>query len=134
MRMDRICGMKYPVLLVIVAHLLAGAAGFAHHSFAAEFDMRKPFKLTGIVTKVEWTSPHSFFYLDVKDPASNRVAMWACELGSPNSLVSRGWTRDALKVGMTVNLSGNLARDRSHKVLVREINVDGKTLEVIPLR
>ena len=55
----------------------------AHHSFAAEFDSSKPVTLTGKVTKVEWTNPHAFFYIDVKDEKTNEVANWAAELNSP---------------------------------------------------
>src|SRR5688572_33324248 len=91
--------------------LLTGAAAvFAHHSFAAEFDASKPLKMTGIVTKVEWQNPHTFFYIDVTDPATGKVTNWAMELGSPNGLMRSGWSRNTLKIGDSVSVEGSLAR------------------------
>jgi hypothetical protein len=94
-----------------IAVLLVGVpASFAHHSFAAEFDASKPMKLTGLVTKVEWQNPHTFFYIDVTDPAGGKVTNWAIELGSPNGLMRAGWTRNSLKIGDIVSVEGSLAR------------------------
>ena|SRR5687767_5440195 len=91
--------------------LLTGAAAvFAHHSFAAEFDASKPFKMTGLVTKIEWQNPHTFFYIDVTDPATGKVTNWAMEMGSPNGLMRQGWTRNTLKIGDIVAVEGSLAR------------------------
>jgi hypothetical protein len=90
--------------------LLAAPAALAHHSFAAEFDADKPFNLTGVVTKVEWQNPHTFFYIDVTDAATNKVTNWALEMGSPNGLMNQGWTRNTLKVGDVVTVDGSLAR------------------------
>jgi hypothetical protein len=84
----------------------------AHHSFAAEFDADKPFKVTGPVTKVEWTNPHVWFYLDVKDDAGGS-ANWAMEMGSPNGLLRAGWTRNSLKIGDVVTVEGFRARERN---------------------
>jgi hypothetical protein len=85
-------------------------AVFAHHSFAAEFDASKPMKLTGLVTKVEWQNPHTFFYIDVTDPATGKVTNWAIEMGSPNGLMRSGWTRNTLKIGDIVAVEGSVAR------------------------
>ena len=94
-----------------IAVLLAGVpAAFAHHSFAAEFDASKPMKLTGLVTKIEWQNPHTFFYIDVTDAAGGKVTNWAIELGSPNGLMRSGWTRNTLKIGDIVSVEGSLAR------------------------
>jgi len=90
--------------------LAAGRPALAHHSFAAEFDAGKPFTMTGVVTKVEWQNPHTFFYVDVTDPASGKVTNWALEMGSPNGLMREGWTRNTLKVGDLVSVEGSLAR------------------------
>ena len=83
----------------MTASLLAAALpACAHHSFAAEYDASKPIKLTGKVTKVEWTNPHIFIYLDVTDEKTGEVENWALEMGGPNSLMRLGWKRDSLKV------------------------------------
>jgi hypothetical protein len=96
---------------VVGVLLLTGAAAvLAHHSFAAEFDASKPMKLTGLVTKVEWQNPHTFFYIDVTDTATRKVTNWAIELGSPNGLMRQGWTRNTLKIGDIVSVEGSLAR------------------------
>jgi hypothetical protein len=89
--------------------LIEAPAVRAHHSFAAEFDASKPIKLTGLVTKIEWQNPHTFFYIDVTDPAG-KVTNWAIELGSPNGLMRAGWTRNSLKIGDIVSVEGSLAR------------------------
>ncbi len=95
----------------VVSLLLAGTpAIFAHHSFAAEFDATKPFTLTGLVTKVEWQNPHTFFYVDVTDPATGKTTNWAMELGSPNGLMRSGWTRNTLNIGDVVTVEGSVAR------------------------
>jgi Family of unknown function (DUF6152) len=94
-----------------VGLLLAAVPVVAHHSFAAEFDAGKPFKLTGVVTKIEWQNPHTFFYLDIADEGTKKVTNWAFEMGSPNGLMRNGWTRNTLKVGDVVTVEGSLARD-----------------------
>jgi hypothetical protein len=83
----------------------------AHHSFSAEFDVTKPFKLTGVVTKVQWLNPHTFFYIDVTDEKTGKVTNWSFEMGNPNALMRAGWTRNTMKVGDTVSVEGSLARD-----------------------
>ena len=87
----------------IVATLLCGTA-FAHHSFSAEFDAAKPVKLTGIVTKVEWTNPHVWFYINVKDEATGAVTNWGAEMGPPHGLQRSGWRRETLKIGESVSV------------------------------
>src|SRR6187399_1313809 len=93
----------------------------AHHSFAAEFDAAKPANLTGKVTKVEWTNPHAFFYIDVKDEKSGQIANWSIELGSPNSLTRLGWSRNSMKVDDVVTVQGSLAKDGSRLVNARNV-------------
>jgi hypothetical protein len=105
---------------------LASVPAFAHHSFAAEYDNKKPVTLTGTVTKVEWMNPHARFYLDVKDEGGN-VANWEFELGSPNGLMRQGWTRSSLKEGDQVTVSGSLAKDGSKLANARTVTLsDGR--------
>lgn len=122
--------MKIGALAVLGALIAVSAATpvAAHHSFAAEFDATKPINLTGVVTKVEWMNPHTYFYIDVKDAQTGKVANWACEMGSPNGLTRQGWTRNTLKVGMVVNVEGTRAKDGSNKTNARNVLVDGKKL------
>ena len=84
----------------------------AHHSFSAEFDGSKLIELKGVVTRIEWTNPHVYFYLDVKDDKGN-TTNWGCEAASPGSLHRQGWNRDSLKVGDQVIVGGYPARDGS---------------------
>jgi hypothetical protein len=93
--------------------LMAALPVMAHHSFAAEFDANKRVNLTGTVTKVEWLNPHIWIYLDAKDE-SGKITKWQCEGGAPNSLVRNGWTREALKAGDEVTISGSLAKDATN--------------------
>lgn len=94
--------------------LVAMAPAAAHHSFPAQYDASKPVTLTGSVTKVEWTNPHIFIYIDVVDEESGEPAHWALELGGPNALLRLGWKRDSLKEGDVVTVEGSLARDGSN--------------------
>jgi len=101
--------------LIVVAAGLAGVLAAAvpvsaHHSFAAEYDANKPLKLTGTVTKIEWTNPHCFFYVDVKNETGT-VETWAFELGNPNALLRNGWTPNSVKIGDEVTIEGTRAKD-----------------------
>ena len=85
----------------------------AHHSFAAEYDGTKPVKVTGVVTKVEWTNPHIWFYVDVKDE-NGTVTNWGFSGGPPGVLQRRGISRTAMKPGDVVIVEGFRARDGSN--------------------
>ena len=95
-----------------VGVLLAAPPLVAHHAFSAEFDADKPVKLTGVVTKLDWTNPHAWIYVDVKDQAG-KVASWGFELASPNGLMRNGWTRFSLKPGDEVTVEGSRAKNGS---------------------
>jgi hypothetical protein len=97
-------------VLVGVASTLAVTAAAAHHAFAAEFDINKPVKLTGTVTKIEWTNPHAWVFMDAKDDKGN-VQSWAVELVGINDLLRLGWGRDRVKTGDVINVDGFGARN-----------------------
>src|SRR5690242_7476138 len=88
-------------------------AAFAHHSYTAEFDLAKPVKLTGVLTKVEWTNPHIWIYLDVKDD-KGVVTNWGFSASPPGMLTRRGITKGTLKLGEVLTVSGHRAKDGSN--------------------
>jgi hypothetical protein len=116
------------LMLLPLAILGTAVAASAHHSFEAEFDRSKQVSLTGVVTKVEWTNPHVWFWVNVKDEAIGKYVNWGCEMGSPNALQRTGWTIATLKEGMIVSLTGSRAKDGSNKVNTAAVMVDGKRL------
>jgi hypothetical protein len=97
-------------ILGVIGVLPAAAPLLAHHSFAAEYDAKKPFEMKGTITKVDWMNPHVYFYIDVKDE-SGKTANWAFEMGPPRLLERGGWKKNTMKEGDEVIVSGTLAKD-----------------------
>jgi len=120
--------LRFGVSLLALAWLFSSPA-LAHHSFGAEFDANKPITLKGVVTKVEWTNPHSHFSLDVTDD-KGRTARWVLTGYTVNALYRTGWKKDVtMKVGDTVTIFGWRARDGSNSAHAREVTfADGKKL------
>jgi hypothetical protein len=113
-------------LLIAAAGLAAVLPLAAHHSFAAEFDGSKAIRLRGTLTKIEWTNPHSYFYIDVKDDKGNMVN-WGCEAASPGALSRRGFKKGDVKLGDMVIVDGYLAKDGSHFIDARRVTLpDGR--------
>ena len=105
--------MKCVAFLLIVASIAFATPVAAHHSFAAEYDGTKPVNVTGTLTKVEWSNPHIWFYLDVKDEKGS-VTNWAFSAAPPGVLMRRGITKDVLKLGAIIHVEGFRARDGSN--------------------
>ena len=117
--------MRAYILAGLIAAGVMATAGtaVAHHSFAAEFDANKPVTLTGVVTKVEWTNPHVWFYVNVTDPKTGEVTNWGAEMGPPHGLQRRGWRRETLKIGEKVTVAGSLAKNGSKRMNARTVTL-----------
>ncbi len=119
--------MRTKLLILFAGFGLAAAIPLvAHHSFAAEFDGSKAVRLKGSLTKIQWTNPHSYFYIDVTDD-SGHVVNWACEAGAPGALSRRGFKRGDIKLGDTIIVDGYLAKDGSNLIDARRVTLpDGR--------
>ena len=116
------------VLVTAIGLLAAVLPLLAHHSFAAEYDSSKKVTLKGVVTKFEWTNPHSHIYLDVKG-VDGKVANWNLELASPNMMQRNGWTRHSVQEGDEVTITASRAKDGTNTASVENIiKADGKRL------
>jgi hypothetical protein len=108
--------------------LLAAAPVRSHHAFSAEFDVQKPLKLQGTLTKWEMINPHSWFHIDVKGP-DGAVVTWMIEGGSPNQLIRLGVTKNTLKAGTELVIEGYRSRDGTNKAVGRSfLFADGQRM------
>lgn len=106
----------------ILAALLSIAAvpSEAHHSFAAEYDSAKPVTVTGVVTRIEWTNPHAYIYVDVTDK-NGKVTNWGFEMGPPHMLQRAGWKKNTLQIGEQVIVDGWIARNKTQYANARKV-------------
>jgi hypothetical protein len=120
--------MKLAAIAVGVSVLLGAAQAWAHHAFAAEFDVNKPLTLKGSLVKWDMVNPHSWFHLNVKDK-DGKVTEWLVEGGSPNQLIRLGVTKNTVPVGTELVIEGYQAKDGTNKAVGRNFVLsDGKRL------
>jgi hypothetical protein len=117
------------IVLVVLAALLAFSMQLlSHHAFSAEFDANKPVKLRGNVVKMDWINPHAWLYVDVKNPDGS-ITSWMIELGPPNALIKRGWTKQSVPPGMEVIVDGYQSKDGALRANGRDVTLpDGRKM------
>ena len=123
---------------LLVPLLAQWTPALGHHSFSVQFDDTRPITIQGWLTKVEWTNPHVYFYLDVEGE-NNDVQSWAFEMVAPIVLERRGWTRNTLQIGEEIEVDGYLARDGSRLASAETLLIirtgerhSGTTRQVLP--
>jgi hypothetical protein len=116
--------MRTTTIVLVAALLLNAVPVWAHHAFAAEFDGNKQVKLKGTIAKMDWINPHAWIHIDVKE-TDGTVTRWMIELGPPNSLIKRGWTKQSVPVGIEVAVVGYQAKDGAKRANGRDITLPG---------
>jgi uncharacterized protein DUF6152 len=119
---------SFAALIIGFAFVATAIPALAHHSETAEYDTTKPVKVTGTISRVEWTNPHIWFYVDVKDE-NGTVTTWGFSAAPPGMLMRRGITKEQLKIGAVVNVEGSRARDGSNNASGRRVTfADGRNV------
>ena len=116
--------MKLAVAAVGVSVLLGAAQAWAHHAFAAEFDVNRPLQLKGTLLKWDMVNPHSWFHINVKEP-DGKVTEWLVEGGSPNQLIRMGVTKATVPIGTELTVDGYQAKDGTKKAVGRNFVLAG---------
>lgn len=114
----------FPIAWLIA--LFFGSSAWAHHSLVGEFDTSVNLEVRGAITKVEWTNPHIWIYLDVT-AENGTVEKWECEMGSPNQLIRQGWKKEDLPIGTVIRAQANPAREGVNICSTRRITLDDGT-------
>ncbi|HEY7390785.1 MAG TPA: DUF6152 family protein [Bryobacteraceae bacterium] len=110
------------------AVLVFSVSATAHHAISVEFDPGQRLTFAGVVTKVEWSNPHVYFYANIKEQ-DGKSANWAFEAAGPNQLARQGWNRDSLKIGDRVVVVGFPARGGAHVASARSVvAADGRKM------
>src|SRR5262245_13656978 len=109
------------IVLVMICIASCSLPMLAHHSLAAEFDLHRSLKVTGIVTKVDWANPHALFFVDSRSAANGKIVNWVLQLPNPTMVARLGWPRDPFKAGIVVTVTGHPAKDGSNKVTVQDV-------------
>jgi hypothetical protein len=116
------------VLAGVVGMIVFASSAVAHHSLTVEFDTARTVTMTGVITRMEWTNPHAWLYVDVKDD-KGVARNWAIEFGSPNALYRRGWRQTDLPPRDTVTVTGYPSLDKSLRISATDVKLpDGRTL------
>lgn len=117
---------KLPRAIALFSALFLSGVAAAHHSLVGEFDTSVNFEVRGAITKLEWTNPHIWIYLDVTAD-NGTVEKWECEMGSPNQLIRQGWKKEDLPIGTIIRASANPAREGKNICSTRRITLDDGT-------